>query len=282
MKFEISAVPRAVRVGLVALQVVAIANALYLVQHIVTDVLEGTQTAPPRAVAMGLFFFSGVPWVVVSWVRRILAGTLETNDTHIILSLRRSRLEIPIASVKAIRPLVIPLPRPGFEVDMQSGHLFRYRLLASEPGPLLSMLAQYVGAARTALKSPAIAYADAKWKHTWRRRAVALVKWGLYPLVLAVLLFRLDQYIMFGGAFGQYYLQGLAPYLQSFVTYWAASASYLVLYAVVVRLVVEPLVFAATWPLAAHAGLLRKLGEGICQFAYFVLVPALVAFRLLN
>ncbi|WP_394846048.1 hypothetical protein LZC95_01125 [Pendulispora brunnea] len=282
MKFEISAIPRIVRAVSIALQVVAVANALYLVEHIVTDVIEGTQTAPPRAVAMGLLFFSGVPWIIVARVRRALEGTFETNDTHIILSLRRSRLEIPIASIKAFRPLVIPLPWPGLGLDMRSGHLFRYRLLVNEPGALLSALFPYIEAARPALRSPVIAYADAKWKYTWHHRAVALAKWGVFPLVLAVILFRLDQYIMFGGAFGQYYLQGLRPYVESFVTYWAASASYLVLYASVVRLVVEPTVFAATWLFAARAGLLRKIGEGLCQFAYFVLIPALVALRLLN
>ena len=281
MRFEISAVPRAVRVALIALQALAVANVLYLVEHIVGDAIEGTRTAPPRAVAMGLVFVSGVPWAIASWVRRTCTGTFASNATHIILSLRRSHLEIPIAALNAIRPLVIPLPWPGFGFDMQSGHLFRYQVLANEPGRVLSALAQHAEIAHAALKSPAVAYADAKWKYTWRHRLLALVKWGLFPLVLAGLLFRLDQYIMFGGAFGQYHLQGLGPYVDSFVTYAAGAASYLVLYASVVRLAVEPLVFALTWLFTAHAGPLRKVGEGICLFAYFVLLPALVAYRLL-
>ena len=266
---------------MVALQAIAILNVLYLVIHIVGDIVHGTQTAPPFAVAMGLTLFSGGPWLAVARIRRRLAATLEIGDAHLVVSRPRSRIEIPLASVKTIRPFSLPLPGPGLGLVMNSGHSFRYAIEADEPGALLSALAGDFDSARAAQGQRVVAYADAKSKYGKRRRSIAALKWILMPLALGVILFRLDQYIMFGGAFGQYRLHGLGPYLKSFATYWAGATSYLVLYASVVRLAVEPLALLVTLLATSRARLVRRIAELACHAAYFGLVPAFVAYRLL-
>ena len=59
---------------------------------------------------------------------------------------------------------------------------------------------------------------------------------AVVPLVFAVILFRLHQYIVFGGAFGQYHLQGLRVYLTAFLIRWAGVAGALVVVAVLSRI----------------------------------------------
>jgi len=87
---------------------------------------------------MGLALFSGVPWLAVALVRHMSAATFGIERTHLALSRRRSRLDIPLASVKDVRASSLPLPRPGIALVMSSGGLFRYRLESDEPSALLA------------------------------------------------------------------------------------------------------------------------------------------------
>ena len=118
-----------------------------------------------------------------------------------------------------------------------------------------------------------------------RRPRTALfwgIKFGLFPLALTLITFRLDQVISYGGAFGQYYLQGLGPYLTSLARYAASSTSGLVIYAALVRLVVEALALALTGAWPSQARLFRRAAEVICFVAYFVVIPGyLIALLLL-
>ena len=50
------------------------------------------------------------------------------------------------------------------------------------------------------------------------------IKFGLFPLVLALPAFRLHQYIAYGGTFGEFYTFGLQAYLTTFLLWWAAWA----------------------------------------------------------
>lgn len=209
---ELRALPVAARVVALLLQMVAVANVVYLAAHLVEDLTTGSQTAPLFAVAMGLLLFSGVPWFAVKLGQRWL----------------------------------------GF---------------VAEPA--------------RAFGENGVAYIDAKARPGWRPRLLAILKWGILPLAMAVIFFRLDQYIVYGGPWGLYRAQGLGAYLTAFATYWLGAASYMVLYASVVRIAVEPLALAATLLIARRARLVRAIAEGVCQFAYFVLLPAYVAVRLL-
>ena len=108
------------------------------------------------------------------------------------------------------------------------------------------------------------------------------MKYGVVPLVFAVILFRLHQYIMYGGAFGQYHLSGLGPYLRAFFMRWTGVAGGLVVFAGLVRCVVEVLSFGGTYLFAAHARGIRRAAEIVADVAYFVLIPAYVLAMLLG
>ncbi|WP_394825509.1 hypothetical protein [Pendulispora albinea] len=282
LRVAVRAYSSVAQVGAVALQMVAVTNLAYLVEHIVYDFVDGTQTAPPLAVALGLALFSGVPWLAVALVRRWVSGTLDVDGAHWVLGLRRARIEIPRAALGSIRPFALPLPEPGLVLTTSSGR--RFRLAVDDAGAVLGQLGSLADGraqAVTVSGGATVAYADAKRGHARPRAWLLAAKWLVLPLALAVILFRLDQYIVFGGAFGQYYAFGLGAYLRSFGTYWAGTTAYLVIYASVVRLCVEPLALLVTSIAPGRARPVRRIAESVCWLAYFGLVPAYVAFRLL-
>lgn len=269
------------RIVVVSLQLLAALNVLYLAASILYDIVEGAQTAPPEIVALGLAVLSGIPWVAVALIRRLLSATLEIRPTLLVLTLRRARFEIPLASVAAIRPWWLPAPGPGLTLKMSSGRRFRYRLQLADPGALISAIGPALPSAASTLSHPSIAYARARHLLVRRRWYFWLVKYGVLPLALTVILFRLHQYIVFGGPFGQYRLFGLTAYLKSFLTFWAGTAGGLVVYAGLVRLLAEVVALALTAALPSRALIVRRSVEIFCQLVYFGLVPAYVVARLL-
>jgi hypothetical protein len=100
--------------------------------------------------------------------------------------------------------------------------------------------------------------------------------------MFAIIFFRLHQYIVFGGAFGQYRMFGLAAYLKAFATVWAGTVGQLFVYACVVRLVAELITLPLTWAIPARAHSLRRAAEIFGYLAYFGVVPAYVAFLFLR
>jgi hypothetical protein len=270
-----------VRLVAVALQAIAALNILYIAAHVVQDIVEGTRSAPPLVVVLGLFLFSGVPMAAFALLARLLTATLELSPTLVSVALRRTRFEIPLASVAALRPWWLPLPGPGLALAMTSGRRFRYRLECADPSALLTAMGSALPSAERALLHPSVVYA--RYRHLLARRRwyFWLVKFGLLPLALTVILFRLNQYIVYGGPFGEYHLFGLSAYLRSFGVYWASTTGGLVVYAGVVRLVAEALALLLTFSLPSRARPIRRSAEIFCQIAYFGLVPAYVLARLL-
>lgn len=280
-RLEVRAYAAPARVFAVALQALAALNILYVAAHLVLDIIEGTESAPPLIVAMGVALFSGVPLAAGALLHHLLTATVDIQPPLLVLALRRTRFEIPLASITAIRPWRLPLPGPGLTLEMKSGRRFRYRLELADPGVLLSALGPELPSARAALGQASIAYAGARHLFARRRWVHGLVKFGLFPLVLAVILFRLHQYIVYGDAFGQYHLFGLGAYLQSFGTFWAGTTGGLVVYAGIFRLFGEAVALLLTWALPSRARVIRRSVEALCGLAYFGLVPAYVLARLL-
>jgi hypothetical protein len=277
---RVSAYSAVVRALAALFQIGAALNVLYVAAHVVYDIVEGARTAPPFAIAMGLAVFSGGPLLAAALLRRFFEANVELSPGLVLLTLRRERFEIPLASVTAVRPLRLPLPGPGVAFKMVSGGLFRYRLLLSDPSALLSTLGGALPSAKSALGHPAVAYAVAKARSS-RRLSFWVVKFGIVPLIIGVILFRLHQYIVFGGPFGQYHMFGLGSYLGAFAAAWAGTLGGLLLYAGIWRFVTEIPAYLLTWMIPSRALAIRRAVEIVCQAAYFVLAPAYVAFRLL-
>ncbi|AKT43638.1 hypothetical protein [Chondromyces crocatus] len=269
------------RVGAVVLQAIAVLNVLYVAAHLVYDILEGTETAPPRTVALGLTLFSGVPLLLVGALRHLGRATLEVLPETLALVRGGTRFEIPLTSIKTVQPWRLPFPGGGVSLRMSSGRTFRHHLEASKPSALLAALTSVLPVEAAPPRSGALAYVTAR-SQLGRRGWVFLgIKHGLAPLVLTVITFRLHQMIVFGSPFGQYRLFGLASYLKTFADFWMGTAGGLLVYASVWRVLTEALALPITVAVPRWASGIRRGVEGICFVAYFVLVPGFVLFRLL-
>ena len=87
---------------------------------------------------------------------------------------------------------------------------------------------------REALSHPTLRYAAAR-ERAQNRLDLPLLKFGAFALVPAVPLFRLHQWVSYGGTFGEYHAFGLKAYLLGFGLYWLLSATYLLLFAAALR-----------------------------------------------
>ncbi|MDI3284105.1 hypothetical protein [Polyangium sp. 15x6] len=279
--FTVHAYGPATRTLAVALRLAALLNVLYVAAHIVRDIVTGTRTAPPIAVAFGIALFSGGPLLLALLLGRNHRGKAEVGPARLALTLRRERFEIPFDAIQAIRPWRVPIPGPGLRLVLGSNRSFQRRLVLHDPARLLEALGENVPAAKSTLDHPAIRFADARRALGRRRWPYFVVKYGLIPLGLAIVLFRLHQYIVYGGAFGQYHLFGLGPYLGAFLLRWLGVLGALVVYGGLVRIVVEVLALGLAYLLPRRAKGLRRAAEIVVDIAYFVLIPAYVLTHLL-
>jgi hypothetical protein len=270
-----------VRFVTAALRVLAALNVVYIAAVFVHAMLVGEPPASALLVAQGLVLFSGVPWALAALLDRFCAATLEIEPARLLLTVRGARFEIPLASVAGLRPFWLPLPGAGLFLVMTSERRFRYRLLPDPPGPVLAALSSVLPAARGLEEHPTMAYAGARYEIARRRWYFWLGKFGLLPLCIAAVIFRLNQYILYGGAFGEYHLYGLARYLRSFAFSWIEVLSGLVVYAGTLRVVAEIFLWLSAFALPRRARTVRRIIEALCQLAYFGLVPALLLWRLL-
>jgi hypothetical protein len=163
---------------------------------------------------------------------------------------------------------------------MKSGRPFRYRLELVDPGAFFAALP--IPSAQGASAHPCIAFGRERAVLVRRGWLFLAFKYGVFPLMFAIIFFRLHQYIVFGGAFGQYRMFGLAAYLKSFATVWAGTVGQLVVYACVVRLVAEVIALPLTWAIPARAHSVRRAVEIFGYLAFFGVVPAYVAFLFLR
>ena len=74
------------------------------------------------------------------------------------------------------------------------------------------------------------------------------LKFGVVALVPTLPLFRLHQWIAYGGTFGEYYTYGLQAYVLGFAVFWATFVVDLVLYAAILRAAAE----SQCWSLRAR------------------------------
>jgi len=238
-------------------------------------------TPGPLFVLFGAFVL--LPAALGWWIRRLSAARVEVDHLTMAITSRGFRLEIPSTAIKEVMPWVVPLPGPGFSLRMGSGRTLRYGLETAESAKVLRALVETaeVSVAEPAARHPSVVYAAAKSESCPRGWLHVVVKFALFALFPAGVLFNAHQHIAYGGTFGEYYLLGLQAYLGTFLTYWATTAIYLILYAAIWRALAEAVSLAAAWLTRAYAAPVRRLTENICRVAYYGGVPLLLLLRFL-
>ena len=98
-------------------------------------------------------------------------------------------------------------------------------------------------------------------------------------LVPAVPLFRVHQWIAYGGTFGEYYTYGLKAYLLGFAVYWGTMVVYLVIWAAVCRAVSEIVSVATVLAAPSQAVRMRRVAEIMHRCLYYGGVPLLLLVR---
>jgi apolipoprotein N-acyltransferase len=232
-----------------------------------------------------IFAAAVVAPALAAWaIERAFAAQARVEGAVFVLDQRRQRIELPVASIAALRPWRLPLPRSGVDLRLASGPYWTRGLALARPQSLRRMLAAtgvamgWEGRFARALADLAQTRADARRP----RLDHALLKFALFPLLLALVAFRLHQVIAFGGSFGEYYSYGLAAYLSGLLIWWASWSIGLMLFAAVLRIAIEAIVAVAIGLRSAQVPALRDGLEWLGRLAFYLGVPAWLAFRLMS
>lgn len=232
-----------------------------------------------------LFAGAVVAPAVAAWaIERAFVAQASVEGALLVLEQRRQRIELPLASIAALRPWRVPLPHSGVDLRLAAGPLWTRSLALTRPRALQRMLAAtgvpvgWEGGLANALADLAQTRADARRP----RLDHAALKFVLFPLLPALVAFRLHQTIAFGGSFGEYYSYGLAAYLSGLLIWWASWSIGLMLFAAVLRIAIEIVVAAAVALRSAPAAAVRDALEWLGRLAYYVGVPVWLTSRLLS
>jgi apolipoprotein N-acyltransferase len=224
-----------------------------------------------------------VPAVAAWAIERAFAARARVDAGLLIFQQRHQRIEVPVDRIVTAQPWRIPLPGTGMDLMLASGARFTHGIAVADIRALLRALTDAGSPVRLADMASACRadYATARALATWPRLDHPLVKFVLFPLLPALPAFRLHQHIAFGGTFGEYYTYGLAAWLTGLLVWWAAWSIGLMLFAAVLRIVVEAGHLAVLrWPARARAARLALAALG--RVAFYVGLPAWLVVRLLG
>jgi len=222
---------------------------------------------------------------LAAWIlERAFATRLEIDGEMLALDLYGRRVEVPTTAVARVRPWLVPLPGSGVSLRLTSGRRLRYGLRLADPRRLLTVLAGAGGntdAAHAALRHPSVVYAHAKHAGATRRWWHPVAEYPVFALLPTLPLFRVHQWIAYGGTWGEWYLLGPASYLQTFALYWTTLTVYLMLYAGLLRGIAEGVALAAAWAAPSRAARVRRAVERGYRVLYYGGVPVFVIMRFL-
>ncbi|HYB99150.1 MAG TPA: hypothetical protein VEC57_08420 [Candidatus Limnocylindrales bacterium] len=238
---------------------------------------------PPTLVRMFLAL-AVLPALAAHLLLRTRGADISIGASELVVRARDVTMEVSGRAVGRIAPWLVPLPTPGFSIQLRSGQWLQYGVSVEDPRPLLEAFASDCAcpAAAAAVEHPVVQWAHARARHgraSWRD---LLIKYPVFGLAPTVLLFNAHQHISFGGFFGQWNLESPAAWWRTLLEYWLILIIYLVLYAGVVRAAAEAAAMLATWASAARAGTARLWAERFCHVLYYAGVPALVGLRFVD
>lgn len=226
----------------------------------------------PLRLMRAFAIFSLVPGVTAWIIERAFATELTIQDGTLVLQRRGQRIEVPCRAIDGLVPWIPPLPSPGVWLRLSSGRWFDYGLQERDPVALAGALAD-AGASeqvRRVGSEPAAVYAGTRRERRWYHGLLSFVVFALVPTLPV---FRLHQWIAYGGTFGEYYAYGLRPYVIAFAIYWGTAVIYLVLWAALLRALLEPLVVAGAWLAPERAPAVRRAVETVDRVLYYGSVP---------
>ncbi len=231
------------------------------------------------------FALAVVAPAVAAWaILRVCKAQAGIENELLVLEQPRRRIEIPLAVITALRPWRLPLPGSGVDLRLATGKRWMHGLVLSRPQALRRMLAVAGAPAHPAgrFDSALADYTEARAAARRPRWDHALVKFALFPLLPALVAFRLHQVIAFGGTFGEYHSYGPAAWFTGLLIWWASWSIGLMLFAAALRIAIETLCAAVLALRPERLAAVRDGLEWIGRLAFYVGVPAWLTLLLLS
>lgn len=232
----------------------------------------------PRLVA-STTLLSLVPWGAARIGLRATRSRWHVSGDSLRIEAGRRVTSVPFAALDAVRAWRLPLPSPGLACIRRDGASIQIAI--SDPTRLLDALVSAgVSAGDAARSSGAVLDAEAKRRsrRRWWHRAFA--KLGLFALPPGIVLFQLHQRIAYGAPLGQWLLEGPLPWLRTLAIYLLSTAIHLAMWAVLCRVIVEIVCFAATRLAPARTPRVRRVAEACGTAAFYGGVPLFLGLRL--
>ncbi|MCZ8062677.1 apolipoprotein N-acyltransferase [Silanimonas sp.] len=269
--FAVVLMPPTMRLAVIALRAVALAGLVALAYDMATRI--GWQVASLGQLR-GYGLFVVLPLLLAWGLRRWGRSELRFESAQVVIDRPNERIEIPHAAIASLQAWRLPLPSPGLELVLGSGR--RWSMALASPSAAGDAWRGALATGRLAAVAEQRARAHRpRWDH-------ALLKFGLFPLLPALIAFRLHQVIAFGGFFGEWLTYGPAAWFTGLAIWWAAWSLGLMLFAAALRIALEGIAFSASWLAApTRQTMLREAGEWLLRGLYYVGVPAALVFRLL-
>ena len=234
---------------------------------------QGRQLVQLRSFALLVLLPEALAWGLLLWHRARL-----NVDGHALALSRRGRVQVLEGSaIASVQPWALPLPDEGATLALAGRAPLA--IAGIDAGTLVQALALPMPSEPRAARL-AIAAADRlRARRPWLGQP--LLKFGLFPLLPALIAFRLHQVIAFGGTFGEALTHGWGAWFLALGLWWARWIVNLVLLAGVLRVGIELFQAVMQRRAPAQAGASRQALEGAARLAYYVGIPAWLAWRIL-
>jgi apolipoprotein N-acyltransferase len=182
-----------------------------------------------------------VPETATWCIRRAFSAKLHFEDGMLVLQQGQRRIDIQIKNIAAINVWTLPLPDTGVNLRLSTGQDWSYGIALADVAGLIQALIHAGGSPvfANSLSHLVAIYADARQAVPRRWYEHLVIKLVLFPLVPALPAFRLHQHIAYGGTFGEYQTFGLKAYLLAFFIWWASWIIGMVLFAALLRIIIE-------------------------------------------
>ena len=267
------------RLAAVLLRLIAAGGLLWLALGMLREGAQVNSLAQIR----GYLAAVALPLVLAWAIQRLQAASARIEAGHLVLRQRRQRIEIPLASIAGLHAWRLPLPGVGVDLRLASGRRHGQGLRIDDPQALALALAAAGSPAVLADEASARRAAQAAARTGARRPRLdhALVKFALFPLLLALPAFRLHQYIAFGGTFGEWQTFGAQAWIIALGIWWVAWSIGLMLYAAALRISGETAMRAVAALRPGQATGARGAVESLLRWSFYLGAPAWLALRLL-
>jgi len=221
---------------------------------------------------------------VAAWsILRAFAAKMCIENGMLILEQRQRRIEIRVKDIAAVETWKLSLPMAGVNLKLQSGQRWSQGIATQDINTLISTLVGNGGSPALENTSDGFAARYARVRSAIARRRIdhAVVKFLLFPLVPALPAFRLHQHIAYGGTFGEYQTFGLKAYLIALVIWWASWAIGMVLFAALLRVVIEAGTMLSVALRSGRAIDIRKSLELLGHLFFYIGVPGWLLIKFL-